>query len=157
MSLTWSDIAWVRRHWAGPVIVKGILTADDARSALQHGADGIVVSNHGGRQLESAPSALERLPEIVDATGDRMHVFIDGGVRRGSDVAKALALGAKAVLLGRAPLYGLAARGPQGVEEVLTILRGEFETTLRLLGVSAARRLNASSLCEDHRQRLRAL
>jgi (S)-mandelate dehydrogenase len=157
MSLTWGDLAWVRRHWAGPVIVKGILTADDARTALQHGADGIVVSNHGGRQLEGAPSALERLPEIVDATGDRMQVFIDGGVRRGSDVAKALALGAKAVLLGRAPLYGLAARGPRGVEEVLGILRGEFETTLRLLGVTAARRLNASSLCEDHRQRLRAL
>jgi (S)-mandelate dehydrogenase len=115
MSLTWGDLAWVRRHWAGPVIVKGILTADDARTALQHGADGIVVSNHGGRQLEGAPSALERLPEIVDATGDRMQVFIDGGVRRGSDVAKALALGAKAVLLGRAPLYGLAARGPRGV------------------------------------------
>jgi (S)-mandelate dehydrogenase len=116
-----------------------------------------VVSNHGGRQLESAPSSLERLPEIVDVAGERMHVFIDGGVRRGSDMAKALALGAKAVLLGRAPLYGLAARGPQGAAEVLAILRGEFETTLRLLGVPAASRLDASSLCEDHRQRLRAL
>jgi (S)-mandelate dehydrogenase len=157
MSLTWNDLAWVRRHWAGPVIVKGILTADDARSALRHGADGIVVSNHGGRQLESAPSALERLPEIADATGDRMHVFMDGGVRRGSDIAKALALGARAVLLGRAPLYGLAARGPQGVAEVLAILHDEFETTLRLLGVPAARGLDATSLCEDHRQRLRAL
>lgn len=157
MSLNWGDLAWVRRHWAGPVIVKGILSAADARTARDHGADGIVVSNHGGRQLEGAPSALERLPEIVDVAGDRMHVFIDGGVRRGSDIAKARALGAKAVLLGRAPLYGLAARGPQGAAEVLEILRSEFETTLRLLGVTAASRLDASSLCEDHRQRLRAL
>ena len=157
MSLTWNDLDWVRQHWAGPVIVKGILCADDARKALEHGAQGIVVSNHGGRQLESAPSPLERLPEIVEAAGQRMQVFIDGGVRRGSDIAKALALGARAVLLGRAPLYGLAARGPQGAAEVLAILRGEFETTLRLLGVTSASRLDASSLCEDHRQRLRAL
>lgn len=157
MSLSWNDLAWVRRHWSGPVIVKGILTAADARKAIEHGADGIVVSNHGGRQLESAPSSLERLPEIVDATGDRMHVFIDGGVRRGSDIAKAVALGAKAVLLGRAPLYGLAARGPQGATEVLAILRSEFETTLRLLGANSARGLDSTSLCEDHRQRLRAL
>jgi len=157
MSLTWNDLDWVRRHWAGPVIVKGILCADDARRALEHGAQGIVVSNHGGRQLESAPSPLERLPEIAEAAGPRMHVFVDGGVRRGSDIAKALALGARAVLLGRAPLYGLAARGPRGAAEVLAILRGEFETTLRLLGVTSAARLDAGSLCEDHRQRLRAL
>ena len=116
-----------------------------------------MVSNHGGRQLDSAPSALERLPGVVEAAGDRLAVFVDGGVRRGSDIVKAVALGAKAVLLGRAPLYGLAARGPRGAAEVLTILRGEFETTLRLLGVSAARRLDASSLCEDHLQRLRTL
>jgi len=157
MSLTWNDLDWVRRHWTGPVIVKGILGADDARKALEHGAQGIVVSNHGGRQLESAPSPLERLPEIVEAAGHRMQVFIDGGVRRGSDVAKALALGARAVLLGRAPLYGLAARGPNGAAEVLAILQAEFETTLRLLGVRQARRLDASSLCEDHRDRLRTL
>jgi (S)-mandelate dehydrogenase len=157
MSLQWDDIAWVRKHWAGPVIVKGLLDADDARRALQYGVDGIVVSNHGGRQLASAPSPLERLPQIVDAAGDRMHVFIDGGVRRGSDIAKALALGAKAVLLGRAPLYGLAARGPRGASEVLALLRREFETTLRLLGVPRARALDAQALCEDHRKRLQAL
>jgi (S)-mandelate dehydrogenase len=157
MSLQWADIAWVRKHWRGPVIVKGLLGSDDSRRALQHGVDGVVVSNHGGRQLASAPSPLERLPEIVDAVGDRMHVFIDGGVRRGSDIAKALALGAKAVLLGRAPLYGMAARGPQGAAEVLALLRREFETTLRLLGVTAARRLDAQALCEDHRSRLKAL
>jgi (S)-mandelate dehydrogenase len=157
MSLTWSDLAWVRRHWPGPVIVKGILEAEDARAAVAHGADGIVVSNHGGRQLESAPSALERLPAVMEAAAGRLVVLIDGGVRRGSDIAKAVALGARAVLLGRAPLYGLAARGPRGAAEVLTILRGEFETTLRLLGVPAARRLDATSLCEDHLQRLRML
>lgn len=157
MSLQWDDIAWVRRHWSGPVIVKGLLGANDAQRALQHGVDAIVVSNHGGRQLAGAPSSLERLPQIVDIAGDRMQVFIDGGVRRGSDVAKALALGAKAVLLGRAPLYGLAARGPQGANEVLAILRDEFETTLRLLGVANARELDAGALCEDHRERLRTL
>lgn len=157
MSLTWADLEWLRRHWDGPVIVKGILDPSDARSAIKHGADGIVVSNHGGRQLESAPSALERLPAIADEVGSQMHVFVDGGVRRGSDIAKALALGARAVLLGRAPLYGLAARGPNGAAEVLAILRAEFEITLRLLGVTQASRLEASSLCEDHRERLRAL
>ncbi len=157
MSLTWRDLAWVRRHWPGPVMVKGILEVEDARAALAHGADGIVVSNHGGRQLESAPSALERLPAIVEAADGRMAVLMDGGVRRGSDIAKAVALGANAVLLGRAPLYGLAARGPRGAAEVLAILRAEFETTLRLLGVPSARRLDASSLCEDHLQRLRTL
>ena len=140
MSLTWADLAWVRRHWDGPVIVKGILDPADARTAVAHGADGVVVSNHGGRQLESAPSALERLSAVVDAAGGKLAVFVDGGVRRGSDIAKAVALGAKAVLLGRAPLYGLAACGPQGAADVLAILRGEFETTLRLLGVPQARR-----------------
>ena len=157
MSLTWADLAWVRRHWDGPLIVKGILDPADARTAVAHGADGVVVSNHGGRQLESAPSALERLSAVVDAAGGKLAVFVDGGVRRGSDIAKAVALGAKAVLLGRAPLYGLAACGPQGAADVLAILRGEFETTLRLLGVPQARRLDATSLCEDHARRLQAL
>lgn len=157
LSLTWDDLAWVRRHWPGPVIVKGLLDVADARTAADRGADGIVISNHGGRQLEGAPSALERLPAIVDAVGTRLAVFVDGGVRRGSDAAKALALGARAVLLGRAPLYGLAARGPRGAAEVLALLQAEFETTLRLLGVTAARRLDASSLCDDHLHRLAAL
>lgn len=157
MSLGWADIAWVRRHWKGPVIVKGVLDAAEVQLALAHGANGVVVSNHGGRQLESAPSALERLPAVVAASQGRLDVFVDGGVRRGSDVAKALALGAKAVLLGRAPLYGLAARGPCGVAEVLAILRAEFETTLRLLGVPVARRLDAAALSEDALQRLRSL
>jgi len=137
--------------------VKGILEPSDALAAFSHGVDGVVVSNHGGRQLEGAPSALERLPAIVDAVGDRISVFIDGGVRRGSDIAKAVALGARAVLLGRAPLYGLAVSGPRGAAEVLAILHAEFETTLRLLGVPQAERLGLSSVCEDHRERLRTL
>ena len=156
-ALTWADLAWLRRHWPGPVIVKGLLDVADARLALQHGADGIVVSNHGGRQLEHAPSALERLPAIADAVGGRLQILVDGGVRRGSDIAKALALGAQAVLLGRAPLYGLAARGPRGVAEVLAILRGELEVTLRLLGVTAARELDRGALSEDSVQRLQSL
>lgn len=146
MSLQWSDLAWVRKHWKGPVIVKGLLTPADALQALNAGADGIVISNHGGRQLECAPSPLEQLPAIADAVQGRMQLLVDGGVRRGSDIAKALALGADAVLLGRAPLYGLASRGPQGVAEVLTILRSEFEIALRLLGASRATSLDASSI-----------
>ena len=146
MSLQWSDLAWVRKHWKGPVIVKGLLTPADALQALNAGADGIVISNHGGRQLECAPSPLEQLPAIADAVQGRMQLLVDGGVRRGSDMAKALALGADAVLLGRAPLYGLASRGPQGVAEVLTILRSEFEIALRLLGANRATSLDASSI-----------
>ncbi len=146
MALTWADLAWLRRHWDGPVLVKGVLSVADAELAVQHGADGIVISNHGGRQLEHAPSAMEQLPKIADATRGRLRLLVDGGVRRGSDVAKALALGADAVLLGRAPLYGLAARGPRGAAEVLTILRSEFEITLRLLGVPAARDLGSDAL-----------
>jgi len=144
MGLTWDDIAWVRRHWRGPVIVKGLLTVGDALRAQRAGADGIVISNHGGRQLDAAPSPLEQLPPIADAVRSKMHIFVDGGVRRGSDIAKALALGAHAVLLGRAPLYGLAARGPRGVAEVMDILRDEFEITLRLLGVAHASRLSSN-------------
>ena len=152
----WDDIVWLRQHWHGPVIIKGILTPADAEIAAREGLDGIVVSNHGGRQLEGAPSAVEILPAIVAAAG-RMHVFVDGGVRRGADIAKALAMGARGVLVGRAPLYGLAARGPRGVAEVLAILRGEFETTLRLLGIPQAARLDPAALSDDHAARLAAL
>lgn len=155
-SLVWQDIAWLREHWPGPVLVKGVLAAEDARLAREHGVDGIVVSNHGGRQLEGAPSALQVLPAIVVAAG-AMTVLVDGGVRRGSDIAKACALGARAVLLGRAPLYGLAARGPQGVAEVLALLRDEFEISLRLIGQPRAASLAADTLCSDHLQRLQRL
>ncbi|QEI08711.1 alpha-hydroxy-acid oxidizing protein [Pigmentiphaga aceris] len=157
MSLDWNAIAWMRSHWRGPVLIKGVLSVADSQLALRYGADGVVLSNHGGRQLESAPSPLEVLPAVVDAVGDKLDILVDGGIRRGDDIAKARALGAKAVLLGRAPLFGLAATGPQGVADVLQILREEFETALRLLGVPAARQLGESALSEDYRQRLARL
>jgi (S)-mandelate dehydrogenase len=132
--LTWDDLKWVRRHWDGPVLVKGIGSTGDAKLARDHGADGIVLSNHGGRQLEDAPVAFELLPSVMNAAGTRMKVLIDGGVRRGSSIAKAVAMGASAVLLGRAPLYGVTAAGETGAADVLEILRTELEITLRLLG-----------------------
>lgn len=157
MSLDWDAIAWMRAHWRGPVLLKGVLSVADALLARQYGVDGVVLSNHGGRQLESAPSPLEILPAVVDAVGDKLDIFVDGGIRRGDDIVKARALGANAVLLGRAPLYGLAATGPQGVADVLQILREEFEVALRLLGVPVAAQLDASVLSDDHRQRLARL
>lgn len=140
--LTWDDLAWVRRHWDGPVLVKGIGSVADARLAAEHGADGIVLSNHGGRQLEDAPVALDLLPSVLDAVGTRLKVLVDGGVRRGSSIAKAVAMGASAVLLGRAPLYGVAAAGEAGAADVLAILRNELEVTLRLLGRPRVRDLD---------------
>ncbi|AJC21538.1 alpha-hydroxy acid oxidase [Pandoraea pulmonicola] len=136
LSLGWHDLAWVRRHWPGEVLVKGVQTVDDARLAQAHGADGIVVSNHGGRQLGSTLAPLEALPPIIDAVnaGPAMAVFVDGGVRRGADVAKAVALGARGVLLGRAPLYGVAARGGEGAAGVLALLLAELRTTMQLAG-----------------------
>jgi (S)-mandelate dehydrogenase len=157
MSLGWDTIAWLRDHWRGRVLVKGILSVADASRALVHGVDGIVLSNHGGRQLESAPSALEVLPAVIEAVGGRIEVLVDGGVRRGSDVAKARAMGAKAVLLGRAPLYGLAASGDRGVADVLRILRDEYETTLRLLGCASSEALDSAALASDYRARLAQL
>ena len=140
--LTWDDLAWVRRHWDGPVLVKGIGSVADARLAAEHGADGIVLSNHGGRQLEDAPVALDLLPSVLDAVGTRLKVLVAGGVRRGSSIAKAVAMGASAVLLGRAPLYGVAAAGEAGAADVLAILRNELEVTLRLLGRPRVRDLD---------------
>ncbi|MCE4062727.1 alpha-hydroxy-acid oxidizing protein [Pandoraea sputorum] len=152
LSLGWHDLAWVRKHWSGEVLVKGILTVDDALQAQAHGADGIIVSNHGGRQLGSTLAPVEALPLIVDAVGasgsggPAMSVFMDGGVRRGADVAKAVALGAKGVLLGRAPLYGVAARGGQGVDGVLALLLSELRTTMQLLGCANVGTLTAERL-----------
>lgn len=131
---SWEDLAWVRDRWPGKLVVKGILTDEDARRAVDTGADGVVVSNHGGRQLDSAPATISVLPEIADAVGDRAEVFLDGGVRRGSDVVKAVALGARAVLLGRPWFYGLAADGEAGVLSVLEILKAEVDRTLALVG-----------------------
>jgi isopentenyl diphosphate isomerase/L-lactate dehydrogenase-like FMN-dependent dehydrogenase len=132
--LEWSYVAELRERWGVPVIVKGLVTAEDAQLACEHGASGVVVSNHGGRQLDGAVPSLEALPEVVDAVAGRAEVYVDGGVRRGTDVVTALALGARAVLVGRPVMYGLAFGGAKGVEQVLGILHDELENALALLG-----------------------
>lgn len=137
-SLDWSYVEHLRSRFGVPVVVKGVLTTEDAVLAAEHGAAGVVVSNHGGRQLDLAPPALEVLPEIVDAVGDRVEVLLDGGIRRGSDVLVALALGARAVLAGRLPVWGLAAGGHETAAEVLRLLREEVEIGLHLLGCRTA-------------------
>lgn len=134
LSVNWKDVEWFKSVWGGPVLLKGILSVEDARLAQTHGADGVIVSNHGGRQLEGAVSAVQALPAIADAVGDQMEVILDGGIRRGADVVRARALGAKACMIGRAWLYGLAANGQPGVERALEILRDEIDITLTLLG-----------------------
>jgi len=145
-TITWSDFDWIRRAWDGPLAVKGILTADDARRAVDVGADAVIVSNHGGRQLDCVPASLSCLSEVVDAVGQETEVLMDGGVRRGSDVVKALCLGARAVLCGRAYAYGLAAAGEQGVAAVLSIFQEDLERTLALLGCPSINSLNSSYL-----------
>lgn len=133
--LSWDDLAWVRDHWTGPLLVKGIMHPDDAARAVDIGADGIVVSNHGGRQLDGVPASLDALPAVAERVGNRAEVLLDGGIGRGSDIVKARCLGARAVLLGRAHLYGLASGGQAGVEDVLRILREEMVRTMTLMGV----------------------
>jgi isopentenyl diphosphate isomerase/L-lactate dehydrogenase-like FMN-dependent dehydrogenase len=132
--LQWDYVTELRERWKVPVVVKGLVTAEDASLACEYGASAVVVSNHGGRQLDGAIASLDALPEVVDAVGTRAEVYLDGGVRRGSDVVMALALGARAVLVGRPALYGLAFGGARGVEQVLEILRDETENALALLG-----------------------
>jgi (S)-mandelate dehydrogenase len=145
-SLSWNDVTRLRSLWRGAFIVKGIQSAEDARIATHAGVDGIVLSNHGGRQLDGSPSAIELLPEVAASAGKELLVMVDGGVLRGSDVVKAIALGAHAVWLGRAPLYGLAARGEAGVSAVLNILRQEMERTMVLLGVDRIGHLHPGCL-----------
>jgi L-lactate dehydrogenase (cytochrome) len=135
---TWDDVAWLRTKWSGPLVVKGVLVGEDAKRAVDVGCDGIIVSNHGGRQLDGTPATLRALPEVVDAVRGYAEVLLDGGVRRGQDIAKALALGAKAVLIGRPYLYGLAAAGQGGVERILDVFRDDFIRTLALLGCPRA-------------------
>lgn len=133
-TVTWRDMAWIRDAWQGPIVVKGVLDAEDARRALDAGADAIVVSNHGGRQLDCVAPTLLALPGVLHAVGGRAEVYLDGGIRRGSDVVKAIALGARAVLVGRAYAYGLGAAGGEGVGKAIEILRSGIVRTLRLLG-----------------------
>jgi isopentenyl diphosphate isomerase/L-lactate dehydrogenase-like FMN-dependent dehydrogenase len=152
-TVTWEDLRWIREQWAGPLIVKGVLTAEDARRSIDEGASAIVVSNHGGRQLDHVPASLQVLPEIVAAVNGQIEVLMDGGVRRGSDVIKAICLGARAVLVGRAYAYGLAAGGPAGVARAIGMLRTEMDRTLKLLGCPAIGALD-SSYVNVHSSRL---
>jgi isopentenyl diphosphate isomerase/L-lactate dehydrogenase-like FMN-dependent dehydrogenase len=142
--LEWDYVSELVERWKVPVLVKGLVTAEDAVLACEHGASGVVVSNHGGRQLDGAIASLEALPEVVAAVGERAEVYLDGGVRRGSDVAMALALGARAVLVGRPVMYGLALGGAKGVEQVLEILREETENALALLGCRSPAEVSAA-------------
>lgn len=143
-SVTFADIEWLRAAWPGPLLLKGIHTVQDARAAVDHGADGIIISTHGGRQLDRAAAPLEILPSIVDAVGDKAEILLDTGIMNGGDVVAALALGAKACLVGRAFLYGLMAGGERGVDRAIEILAEEMARTLRLLGVPSIRELNSS-------------
>jgi L-lactate dehydrogenase (cytochrome) len=142
--VSWPDLRWIREAWGGPIVVKGVHIADDARRAVDMGAKAVVVSNHGGRQLDSVPATLRVLPEVVAAVGDQVEVLLDGGIRRGSDIAKALCLGARAVLAGRAYAYGLGAAGGPGVTRALDILRSDLVRTMKLLGCATVAELDAS-------------
>jgi L-lactate dehydrogenase (cytochrome) len=145
-ALTWDDLGFLREHWSGPIALKGILHPDDARRAADAGMDGIVVSNHGGRQVDGAVAALDALPAVVDAVGDRIEVLMDSGVRSGADVVKALALGARAVLLGRPYVYGLGLAGEDGVRHVLRCLLAELELSLVLSGATGVSDVGPASL-----------
>ena len=142
---TWDELTWLRGIWKGPLLVKGIVATEDAREAVRRGADGIIVSNHGGRQLDGCPAAIEVLPGVVEAVGDRVEVFMDGGVRCGSDVIKARALGARAVLVGRPWFWGLAVGGQEGVEKMLHIFSDEIDRSLALLGSPDFKRVDQSA------------
>ncbi|HTM38174.1 MAG TPA: alpha-hydroxy acid oxidase [Terriglobales bacterium] len=143
-AVSWADFSWIRQLWKGPLVVKGILTAEDARRAVSEGAAAVVVSNHGGRQLDEVYPTIRALPEVVAAVADQTEVLMDGGIRRGTDIVKALCLGARAVLIGRAYAYGLAAGGYHGVKKAIQILWEDVERTMRLLGCPAISDLNES-------------
>jgi L-lactate dehydrogenase (cytochrome) len=142
--VSWADFKWIHDVWKGPIIVKGVHTADDGRRAVDEGAQAIVVSNHGGRQLDGVAATIRVLPEVAAAVGDRVEVLMDGGIRRGSDIVKAICLGAGAVLIGRAYTYGLAAAGEQGVTRAIDILRDDLLRTMALLGCPSLRELDES-------------
>jgi len=147
-AFTWTDMQWIRALWKGPIVIKGVLCAEDAKRSLDHGAAAVVVSNHGGRQLDGVPASLQVLPEVVEVVKDQAEVLMDSGVRRGSDIIKAICLGARAVLCGRAYVYGLAAAGEAGVTRSLDLLRADLERCLKLLGCSSVNNLNRSYLSE---------
>jgi len=144
--VTWDDLRWIRSLWPGPIVIKGVLTGDDARHAVDVGAAAIVVSNHGGRQLDYVSASLRALPEVVEAVKGQVEILMDGGIRRGTDIVKAICMGARAVLGGRAYAYGLSAAGEAGVARALEILRTDLERTLKLLGCHSIADLNGSYL-----------
>jgi L-lactate dehydrogenase (cytochrome) len=143
-TVTWKDLAWIREIWKGPIVIKGVHIGEDARRAVDEGADAIVVSNHGGRQLDGVRATVQVLPEVIEAVGGRVEVLLDSGVRRGSDVVKALCLGARGVLVGRAYAYGLGAAGGPGVARAVEILRADMTRTMKLLGCRTLAELNRS-------------
>lgn len=145
-TLTWKDVEWLRERWDGPLVIKGIQTVDDCRKAADAGATAVMLSNHGGRQLESAPAPVDCIAAVADALSDRLEIICDGGIRRGNHIVKALALGASACSVGRVYLYGLAAGGQPGAEHALAILRKEFERTLALVGCNTVERLDRTSV-----------
>jgi len=145
-SVTWRDIEWAKSIWGGPLALKGILEPGDAKAAIEHGADALIVSNHGGRQLDGVRSAISALPGVVDAVAGRADVLLDGGVRRGTDVFKAVALGAKACMIGRPYMYGLASKGRAGVVQALELLRNEIDLALALSGNTKISALDRSSI-----------
>ncbi|MDE2308711.1 MAG: alpha-hydroxy-acid oxidizing protein [Xanthomonadaceae bacterium] len=144
--LNWNDVAWIKRRWGGKLILKGIMDAEDARLAVESGADALIVSNHGGRQLDGAPSSIAALPGIVDAVGAQIEVWMDGGIRSGQDVLKAVALGAKGTLIGRAYVYGLGAGGEQGVSKCLELIRNELDLTMAFCGLTDIREVTPEVL-----------
>ena len=148
-SVTWDDLAWLRDHWRGKIALKGILDPEDARRALEHGADAVIVSNHGGRQLDDVSSSIRSLPAIAEAVGARCEVLMDGGVRSGLDVVKAMSMGARACLIGRPWAYAVAARGERGVDHVLRIIQSEMMVTLGLTGVNDVRDLDRTVVVEE--------
>lgn len=143
-AFSWNDMTWIRTLWKGPIVIKGVLSAEEAKRSLEHGAAAVVVSNHGGRQLDGVPASLNVLPEVVAAVNGKAEVLMDSGIRRGSDIVKAICLGARAVLCGRAYAYGLAAGGEAGVTRALDILRADLERCLKLLGCPSVNALNES-------------
>ncbi len=146
LTLNWKDLIWIKKRFGGPLVVKGVLHPDDARAAVAHGADAIIVSNHGGRQLDCAPSTIRVLPRIVDAVGGKCEIYLDSGVRSGHDMLKAVALGARAVFIGRPFLYGLGVAGEAGVSRIIEILRAEADTTLGLMGETDITTLGARNI-----------
>jgi L-lactate dehydrogenase (cytochrome) len=145
-SITWSDVAWLKSIWNGPIVIKGVMTPEDAKLAVKAGADAIWISNHGGRQLDGLSGTIEVLPEIVKAVKGRAEIYLDGGVRRGSDIVKAIALGANACMIGRPYMYGLAADGTAGVESIIKILEIEMDATMALMGRPSIASLDSSSV-----------